>query len=113
MPNGETDAGGFFLDGPPDKPDGSMLELCGLRRSKTPSGKTVLQGNLGSVRLLIYENKIKENDQAPDFKLYATPGKSAGAFAPSHGVPKKVGDGFDWLRAAGPETAPTTDDADF
>ncbi len=105
MANGEKEFFDKSGSGSQEKQGGGMLKVCGLWKSKTNSGKAVLKGDIGTIRLLIFENDFKPADQAPDFKLFIAPCKDEDR--------EKAGDGFDWLRSAGPKTTPVSDDSEF
>ena len=52
-----------------------LLRVGGLWKNETKDGKTYLAGSLGSLRLLIFQNKFKEKESDPDYILSVAPSK--------------------------------------
>jgi len=51
------------------------IKLTGLWRNTSAGGTDYLSGNLGSARILIFDNRYKETDKHPDMVMYLAPGK--------------------------------------
>ena len=49
-----------------------LVAIGALWKSKDKDGKTYLSGKMGDARLLVFENKFKEKDSQPDFRVYVT-----------------------------------------
>lgn len=54
------------------KDDPGMIELTGLWKSKTKSGKVMLSGYLGNARMRIFKNSYKTEEKHPDYIAYVT-----------------------------------------
>ena len=46
-----------------------MINVTGLWKNKDKNGNTYYAGNMGGVRVLIFQNDKKGNDKAPDLRL--------------------------------------------
>ncbi len=47
-----------------------LVELTGLWENTTKNGDKYLSGSMGRARVLIFANKYKDNERAPDYRLY-------------------------------------------
>lgn len=46
-----------------------MIKLTGLWKNTSKDGKEYWSGNLGSAKIMVFENDKKGNDKAPDYNL--------------------------------------------
>lgn len=52
-----------------------MVKLASLRKARDKNGKIYLTGLLGKIRIYIFENTYKEDQDSPDFYLTVNEGE--------------------------------------
>lgn len=54
---------------------GGFLKLTGLWKNKTKNGDTYLRGTIGDAQVMIFFDREKRNERAPDARLVLCPRK--------------------------------------